>query len=36
MSSNSARVATGRRDPGFPSRLPADRSWEGGGASCAV
>lgn len=36
MSSNTARVATGRRDPGFPSTLVSDGSREGGGASCAV
>jgi hypothetical protein len=35
MSSNSARVAAGRRGPGFPSRLTADFR-EGGGVSCAV
>lgn len=36
MSSNSALAATGRRDPGSPSRLVTDGSWEGGGASCAA
>ncbi|CAM5712611.1 hypothetical protein SCANM124S_00658 [Streptomyces canus] len=36
MSSNTARVATGRRGPGFLSGLVSDGSWEGGGASCAV
>ncbi|MGX1372462.1 hypothetical protein RKD19_007821 [Streptomyces canus] len=36
MSSNSARVATGRRDPGSLSRPGSDGSWEGGGVSCAV
>jgi hypothetical protein len=36
MSTNSARVATGRREPGAPSPLVTDGFWEGGGVACAV